>query len=198
MFRCDRISVFGEGEVPVVYKAVPFTKVGEPIGEFQPKPGHGVHAGEKLVWAAFKKGEAAVFLVEHDESWVFVGGVFGSVVCVFIGDEKRWRANDQGGSIYTLPARTFKPETKVWPGRAVVSRKLVKPFADCTEEYSSGLGAMMKHGVQVYFVNKRTLKEVDDYCHQASERIKEVLQRLCKLKSENQKLGVNAVNFKGA
>jgi hypothetical protein len=121
-----------------------------------------------VIFATPDKAYASCFLVPSDDSWVKIGrystnGIPGSWKVV-VSDEDRFKQLDKGGAIYHLPSKPFKfhPERNMaeieW-----TSTQAVEPTDK--EEYGSGLQAMQRQGVDVYFVDEATfeaIKQSDD------------------------------------
>lgn len=149
------------------------------IAEFQPRMDkvRDPLEGPK-VFATPDKALAACFLVPTDNSWVKIGrfekdGAPGTWKVV-VSDKQRFKEVDRGGSIYTLPSEPFKTEPNKGMGEAEwTSSEVVIPIG--REDYQSGLKAMKDQGVDVYFVDAETFREIqesDDH----GERIIETLQ----------------------
>ena len=167
MRRYETVDIPGRGKLPVVYKAVPHTKALELKKEFTPGPQpneSSAYVNTEQIFAAYRKTEAALFLVEWKEDWGELTE-FQNAPCLAISNQEHWCKMDQGGKIYTLPAHTFVPEQKVWPGHAVISYEPVKPITRYTEEYSSGRLARMKYGIRVHFVDDKTIKKIKQLQH---------------------------------
>jgi len=176
-------------KLPVVYHAVSYTKTSELIEEFQPRSKHRDYPEEEVLFAANDKEAATMFLVDSDDSWVGKSR-FGDVYCEIISDEERWREADKGGRVYALPAEKFVCEfQKGWGRCEVVSREPVKPIAMWTKEYDSAVDAMVGSGVQVYFVDKETFRDI----RRAEDKGLSILRGM---QSENQKRGVNVSPLK--
>lgn len=97
---------------------------------------------------------ASCFLVKTDDSWTTISNWGPNHPWAFIcSDKQRFTQADKGGAIYTLPSETFDfdPEAANLP-MEMVSKVSVKPTA--SETYESGLEAMLKYDVQVFFVTK--------------------------------------------
>lgn len=121
------------------------------------------------------------FIIPTDDSWAN-GGAFGDTCFFVISDKKRFQKGDKGGSIYFVPSSGFKKyNRKEW-----FKRGTTKPVEKVT--FSSGLSAMITHNVQVYFVDKKTYKKIQDSPDHG-------LSILNSLISENEKWGRKVVRM---
>lgn len=149
----------------------------EPRDEKVRDPNEGI-----VVFATPSKSYASMFLVRDDDSWSHKGR-FGNIWYTVISDRDRFEKIDQGGVIYTLPSDTFVTNQELSMGTMEwVSKLPVKPTRK--EEFSSGLQAMIENGVQVFFVDDDTWKQIlesDDHGYG-------ILSRKI---SENERLGIN-------
>jgi hypothetical protein len=124
---------------------------------------------------------ATHFLVPHDDSWAN-GGAFSDQSFFVISDKERFMKADEGGSIYLVEAKNFENYNK----REWFSKSLVKVNGEVT--FSSGLMAMITQGVQVYFTDKETYKEI--------QRAKDHgLSILNALETENERWGFPVVKL---
>ena len=118
---------------------------------------------------------ATEFLVPHDDSWAN-GGAFSGTNFFVIGDKERFREVDKGGCIYIVHSLGFRKYNKrEW---------LCKEPVDVVEKivFTSGLTAMIIHGVQVYFVDNQVYSNIQNARDHG-------LTILNSLESENEKLG---------
>lgn len=140
-----------------------------------------------VVFATDDKAYASMFLVKSDDSWTLKFGLGNNgrdcnwFIC--INDKDKYLNADHGGAIYTLPKNQFfiKPKPNSIPEWA--SKQRVKPLKK--EIYSSGLEAMIKNGVQVYFT---TPKQFESLKANRETRLKD----LKNLISENEKRGLES------
>ncbi|MEY2665290.1 MAG: hypothetical protein RLZZ480_395 [Candidatus Parcubacteria bacterium] len=110
------------------------------------------------IFATPSKAMASVFLVETDDSWVESGSQDG-VPFIIISDKERFESLDSGGTIYALPSDTFDTDLeKGLRELEYTSEEPVEPID--SEEYASGLEAMLQLGVKVCFVDKETFEQI--------------------------------------
>lgn len=139
-----------------------------------------------VVFATPDKVMASIFIVPTDDSWTG-SGLFGGVHYFVCGDEERFRGIDKGGAIYTLSSDTFENDPSKGLGtREWTSKISVKP--NSSEEFSSGLEAMLEMGVQVYFLDKEKFQELK----KSSDHGNKILRKSV---SENQKMGKNVMEL---
>lgn len=147
-----------------------------------------------VVFATPDKAYASMFLTPTDDSWTIKSGYkFNEddekLWITIIGDEKRFRENDKGGAIYTLPKDTFLAEPK--RNSEWVSKTSVKPLKK--DIYTNSLDAMIDNNVIVYFVSPEKLEEIKKISHDSSERF----GVLKELESENERRGLeNPVQYR--
>lgn len=114
-----------------------------------PKEGPKIFATQEL-------SLATCFLLEGITS----SGLFGDTpYAVIIGDREEIIKNDKGGHIYVLPSDKFESD----PHKGLreyewTTDQRVEPIK--TIEYKSAVDAMIKNGVQVYFVDKATHQKI--------------------------------------
>ena len=111
------------------------------------------------VFASPSRAMMSVFLVKSDDSWVNSGAMDG-VPYIVISDEERFKSLDTGSYLYSLPNDTFEND----PGKGLrelewTSKTPVKPIGK--EFIPSALQDMLKQGVKVYFVDKKTFQEIN-------------------------------------
>ncbi|MDP3954567.1 MAG: hypothetical protein Q8Q06_04085 [bacterium] len=151
------------------------------IEELEPRAkSHRDPAEGAQVFATQEMGLAAIFMTEK----VAESGLHDRIPYAIIAEPREdFIKNDKGGHIYVLPSDGFvcDPEKGLreyeW-----TSKSPVRPVK--TMEYNSALDAMIENGVQVYFIEPKTLQEI----RQAKDMGLSILQRL---ESENQKRGVS-------
>ncbi|MDQ5943592.1 MAG: hypothetical protein QG675_360 [Patescibacteria group bacterium] len=162
----------------VLYHASPNRKIEifEPRAEHVRDPLEG-----PVVFATPDIAYASCFIVESDDSWVQISG-FNNVRVVVISDRTRFEREDQGGAIYELPSDTFVNEIRGGAKDEWTSREAVKPITK--NVFDSGLDAMLKYAVQVYFVDQETF----DHINIADDHGIAILRTL---KSENQERNIN-------
>lgn len=153
------------------------------IEEFEPRRGSYRDPTEgPVIFASPSKAYASMFITKADDRWA-IKGRFSDTFYTVISDEERFRNIDKGGSIYTLPPDTFTCDPKKSMGvHEWVSKVPVKPLK--VEDYDSCLEAMLENGVQVFFVNKETFKEINN----SSDHGNKILKAL---ESENKKRNMN-------
>lgn len=128
------------------------------IERFEPRIGKRRDENEgKQIFATPSKAIASVFMIESDDSWVASGDAAGTPFIV-ISDEARYRALDNGGTIYELPSDTFDTDMeKGLRENEYTSKEPVDPIGG--EEYESAIDTMLSLGVAIYFVDKETFHE---------------------------------------
>lgn len=165
---------------PILYHA----SVRRDIAEFQPRqetvrdPNEGA-----VIFATPDRASAARFLVPVDGSWVQQSS-FDNVHSIIISDEQRYRSLDKGGAVYSLPSDGFDLEAAEQHPHEWTSKQTVVPIDKV--EYDSALEAMINHSVQIYFVDRDTLRRIQA----APDHGRSILQAL---QSENEKVGKNFV-----
>ena len=134
------------------------------------------------VFATPSYAMATIFIVNTDGSWANSGSVSG-VPYIVVSDEARFKSLDTGGAIYSLSPDTFKNDPNKGLGPLEwTSAESVVPTD--TEEFSSGLDAMLESGVQVYFVDKETYGRIQKSSDYGISILNDSM-------SENQKRGLN-------
>ncbi len=118
-----------------------------------------------VVFATPDKALAAAFLVRTDGSWVKIGrfsdGRNQTPWHLVTKNKRRFRRRDKGGAIYHLPAIGFSSDLNKGMGDMEWTNKnSVKPIKK--EVFSSGEQAMKDLGVNVYFVDRKTFKAIND------------------------------------
>lgn len=130
---------------------------------------------------------ATVFILETDDSWT-QSGVFSDTPYIVIAGRERFEALDRGGTIYTLPSDTFETDpTKGLGEKEWTSKDPVIPIEK--KIYPAALEAMLENGVQVYFVDQKTLRNIQE----ADDHGLSILQGI---QSENQRKGINVKEIK--
>lgn len=170
----------------VLYHA---TNKEEEITEFEPRresvrdPKEG-----PVIFATQDKAYALQFLVEGDNK-TSIRGYYNNIPTVVICARREdFEKQDRGGSVYVLPSDAFDFDpSQSMKEREWTSRKPVKPIS--REQYSSTIGALIEHGVQVYFVDQETF---------AAMRSQKTVgfETLLTLTSENEKQGKNVRKYK--
>ena len=127
-----------------------------------------------VVFATPDKAYASCFLVPSDGSWVAIGRYSDDEPWhAVVADEQRFRSLDRGGAIYCLPSGSFDHNPDANMGEIEwTSKEPVRPINK--ELIGSGLEAMIKLGVQVYFVNKATFAAIE----QSPDHGRAILQEL--------------------
>jgi len=125
-----------------------------------------------VIFAASSKAIASTFLVKWDDDWVEMG-LWGKSPYLVVSDAKRFLKNDKGGSIYTLPKERFFMNAKEGLGaHEWISKQEALPVKE--ERYFSGIEAMLKSKVKIYFIDKKTFKKIQN----ASDHGFSVLKKL--------------------
>jgi hypothetical protein len=142
-----------------------------------------------VIFATPDKAYASTFLVkEHGDHWMQIG-FYGDIPVVIINsDREEFIKNDNGGVMYTVSSDSFDFDPSKGMGeKEWTSNKPVKPLSEI--RCSSALDEMIKNGVQVYFVDKKTFDEInnsDNYGYTI----------LINLISENERRGKNIKSLK--
>jgi len=117
-----------------------------------------------VVFATDSQISASKFIVPCDESWSQLSR-FGDTQVAIYSDRNKFKELDKGGAIYTLSSTSFIIDPQFTKSsQEYTSRIPVKPIAK--EIFNSGLKAMLKHGVKVYFVTPEqliTIKNAADH-----------------------------------
>lgn len=118
-----------------------------------------------VVFATPDKALAAAFLVRTDGSWVKIGrftdGQTQTPWHLVTKNKRRFRRRDKGGAIYHLPAAGFSSDLNKGMGDMEwTSRESVRPLKK--DAYTSGEQAMKDLGVNVYFVDRKTFKAINE------------------------------------
>lgn len=111
-----------------------------------------------VVFATTDKVEATKFIVRSNDTWTKKIR-FGNVHIHIISDRGRYENVDKGGSVYFLRSDTFENDETKGTKSEWTSKVSVKPLKE--EEYESGLQAQLENGVQVYFVDTNTFREIE-------------------------------------
>lgn len=170
----------------------PFLYHGSPhkdIEEFEPRISRGT--GEEfgpMVYATPDLATASTFLAEVKKPWT--AGRFGDISFTIISvPREEFIRNDKGGHIYILPSDSFESDPKKGLGEYEwASKTSVKPTKKI--EYPSALDAMLENGVQVYFVDDVTYKQIEESKDHGFSILKN-------LESENQRRNINVKSLKG-
>jgi 8-oxo-dGTP pyrophosphatase MutT (NUDIX family) len=113
-----------------------------------------------VIFFFFDKTLASIYLIkEHNDNWTNLG-YFGDIpyVVIKMGREE-FLKKDNGGSIYEVPSDNFDcnpnlgMREKEW-----TSSEPVRPLKETF--YTSALNTMIENGVNVYFVNEETFKDI--------------------------------------
>ncbi len=153
------------------------------IDEFIPRVSRGT--GESYgpqVYASHDIATAIIFTATVKKTWSSGNSNNVSFVVIPLPRED-FITHDAGGFLYTLKSDTFSSDSTRGLGeREWASSVPVKPVR--VERIESSLGAMIRYGVQVYFVTDEQYKRI-----YASKRPD--IDFLRKLTSENQLRGMN-------
>lgn len=138
-----------------------------------------------VVFATPEMSYASCFLVNTSDSWVKISRWSDNpnkkgpwyFIC---SDKERFRNEDIGGAIYTLPPEGFKTDPDKGTGTAEwISKESVTPIGKTV--YESALEAMISNGVQVVFTDRETMKKIEESDDHGWEIVS-------KLKTENEKV----------
>lgn len=169
----------------VLYHASPFDN----IEEFDPSLNKKKRDQneEPSLFATPDKSLATIFLTPTDDSWVS-SGLHNNIPYMVISNRDRFLELDKGGVIYELPVDTFKVDLeKGLREYEWTSREVVKPIGK--QVFKTSLEAMLDAGVQVYFIDEETFKEMKGL--PGPEKMKKKMT----LTSENQRLDRNYKPF---
>ncbi len=111
-----------------------------------------------VVFATPHVDSAACFIVKTDDSWT-QKSAFNDVQTMIISDKSRFEGQDKGGAIYKLPSDSFINEIRGGANDEWTSRVSVMPISK--KVFDSGLEAMLEYGVQVFFVDGDTFKQIN-------------------------------------
>lgn len=153
------------------------------IKQFEPRISKGY--GEKfgpLVYATHDFATAVVFTMNAKSSWHT--GVSNGVAYVVITDPREeFVKNDKGGMVYVFANKGFKVDPKRGMGKFEwASKNTVVPID--VVDVASSMQTMIDEGIQVYFVDKTKLDEIESAKDHGLHIIKDLV-------SENMKLGKN-------
>jgi len=174
-----------EEQIPSKEKP-PFLYHGSPhrdIEEFEPRisKGTGEECGA-MVYATPDLATASAFLTEIEKEWS-AGRLDDTFYTIIPLSREEFIKNDKGGYIYVLPSVTFESDPKRGLGEYEwASKEKVKPLKKI--EYASALDAMLENGVQIYFIDDKTFRQI-------KESNDHGLSILRNLESENQRRGIN-------
>lgn len=174
-----------ENKPPVLYHG----SIDRNIQEFKPEMGKYLQRVEEPGIFATPSKEVALAFARPKVCPAAVGSYNGGKTWhIVISDKEKFLESDHGGAIYYLPPETFvlNPESKLAGGNEYISRKEVRPIKK--EEYESSLEAMIKAGIEVYFVDRDTF---DKFKKAKNGRL--ILEQL---ESENQKRGLTIENVR--
>lgn len=161
---------------PFLYHGSTHKDVGElePRSKKQRDPQEG-----RAVFATQELSLATVFMAEVGNC-----GLFWDIpYAVIPGTREDFIKRDKGGQVYVVSSEGFQCDPAKGLGRYEwKNEEKVKPVK--TLEYKSALDAMIESGVQVYFVDAKTLADIKD----SKDHGWAILN---KLESENQRRGIN-------
>jgi len=135
------------------------------IAVFEPRQEsiRNVHEGA-VIFATDSPAVASKFIVPCDDSWSQLSG-FNNTQVVICSDKNKFLRQDKGGAIYKLPSDSFIIDPQFTKSsQEYTSKTSVTPVS--RELFDSGLKAMFKYGVQVYFVTQEqllTIKKASDH-----------------------------------
>lgn len=137
-----------------------------------------------VIFASPHLDVASMFIKGLDDTWVKKWKFQENGPMFFICRVgERFKKDDSGGAIYLLPATSFECDTHKGMGvDEWVSRKTITPLTSF--EYDSALDAMLRLGVQVYFVDDETFVQIE----RAEDKGRSIVRLL---ESENQKQDIN-------
>jgi hypothetical protein len=150
-------------------------------------PGKGKHRDENegaVIFSTPDRALASVFMMkDHNDSWTKIGYYRDILVVVICMDRDKYIKKDNGGVIYEVPSEKFDYDPHKGMGeKEYTSREPVKPIDETS--YPSSLDTMIDNGVQVYFVDEKTFKDI----WAAEDYGKEIIYGLT---SENKRRGKN-------
>lgn len=150
-------SVEKKEKPKVLYVAAQTAK----IEELVPQKGRSRDEDEgEVIFSTPDKALASVFLVEgHNDDWMDIG-YYSDIPCAVICmNRDEFIKRDKGGIIYEVPSDTFSYNPNLGMGdKEWTSSKPVKPTKETN--FPSALDAMIKNGVNVYFVDKDTFNAI--------------------------------------
>lgn len=132
-----------------------------------------------VVFATQELALASIFMA----SGVVESGKFNIPYAVIKDSREHFIENDRGGHIYVVPSESFYSD----PNKGLGEYEwITKQKVKVTEkiEYPSTLDAMLKNGVQVYFVDDETHKKIKESKDFGFSILKTLV-------SENQQRGIN-------
>src|SRR5438552_2602336 len=141
---------------PVLYHGTSY----DHIKELEPKRKSYRDEGEgELLFATPSLEMASVFMAESKH---YGSGLHNGIpYAYFIEPREEFLERDKGGYIYILPGDKFKSDPQKGLGEYEwTSEEKVKPVGKI--EYPSVLDAMIKNGVQVYFMNEETYRRIEE------------------------------------
>lgn len=123
------------------------------ITEFKPKNDHIRDASEgPVVFATQDKAFAVLFMSPRmDDSWTKKGS-FNGVYYIVISDEKRFRDQDKGGSVYVVSSEEFHQNLQIGMSTEWVSKNNIPVVGEI--KYTSTFDAMRENKVRIYFVSQ--------------------------------------------
>lgn len=105
----------------------------------------------EVVFGTDSQAVASKFIVPSNDSWSQLSRFDESHVAIY-SDKERFRKADKGGAIYKLPSDSFIINPKFTKSSQEYTSKIsVIPISK--EVFNTGLEAMLKYNVKVYFVN---------------------------------------------
>lgn len=115
-------------------------------------------ADHPLLFATPYKALAAMFLAP--KGLPLEVSRFGDRYALLVqGDSTEFIANDDGGTIYSIPSDTFETSQELqMPDTEYVSSQTVTPII--REEYTTAIEAMQSLGVSVYFIDETTMHAI--------------------------------------
>ncbi len=130
-----------------------------------------------LVFATPDKALASIFLVPTDDSWAIIGRFNDSNKLtpwhLIVSNKRRFKKLDKGGAIYHLSAKGFSSTGEQGMGHIEwTSPHSARPIDK--DGYDTATQAMEELGVNIYFVNRRTLTAIK----KASDDGREIISTL--------------------
>lgn len=136
---------------------------------------------DRLVVSASSDRTTAIKFVVPIEDIKVKLGTLGDTHYYVCAEEEKFKEMDIGGSIYLLPSNGFEPApevgTHVW-----VNPNSVTPIGK--EEISSALEAMIRAGVQVYFVSEEIFQRFKKFPEDRPEILKSLISENYKRESQ--------------
>ena len=117
-----------------------------------------VYIGD-YVFATPDKRVAAMYLAPKSGGTILINTFDGEPYAIINNNVETFKKVDKGGSIYTVPAESFKPTIQEGLEETErISKVPVRPIG--SQDYPTSLEAMSGMGVHVYFVDNQTFDRI--------------------------------------